>query len=450
MNEGERKLNFKLSKRMKLTDEEDLQNYSKEELFTKIRQLEAHVFQLKNIIAKQNDGKAKKKIFINKKEKRNFDFSKCKKRHILLKFLYLGWDYLGFAEQENSNETIEHHVFEALKTCCLIESRQTCNYHRCGRTDKGVSSFSQVISLTIRSEKAEDGDESTELPYCKMLNRLLPDNIRFISWCPVPENFSARFDCNSRTYKYWFPRGNLDIEIMQEAANLLTGCHDFRNFCKMDVSNAVVEFVRAINSMKISICKKDTQFQNEDYDICEIEIKAKAFLWHQIRCIMGILFLVGEGKENPEVVTQLLDVKTQPRKPQYSLGRDFPLNLFFTEYNVSNWQVDQSSLAEVITNLQEKWSDYSIKSSMIGEMIKECLSLKTEGESVRSQSCWLIEGKPPKQYTPLLSRPTCASLENRIEHFVKKRRIVAEEQTTSNHSEILEEAQISEITSFES
>lgn len=50
---------------------------------------------------------------------------------------------------------------------------------------------------------------------------------------------------------------------MQEAANLLTGCHDFRNFCKMDVSNAVVEFVRAINSMKISICKKDTQFQNE-------------------------------------------------------------------------------------------------------------------------------------------------------------------------------------------
>ncbi|XP_072161718.1 tRNA pseudouridine(38/39) synthase isoform X2 [Bemisia tabaci] len=402
MNEGERKLNFKLSKRMKLTDEEDLQNYSKEELFTKIRQLEAHVFQLKNIIAKQNDGKAKKKIFINKKEKRNFDFSKCKKRHILLKFLYLGWDYLGFAEQENSNETIEHHVFEALKTCCLIESRQTCNYHRCGRTDKGVSSFSQVISLTIRSEKAEDGDESTELPYCKMLNRLLPDNIRFISWCPVPENFSARFDCNSRTYKYWFPRGNLDIEKMQEAANLLTGCHDFRNFCKMDVSNAVVEFVRAINSMKISICKKDTQFQNEDYDICEIEIKAKAFLWHQIRCIMGILFLVGEGKENPEVVTQLLDVKTQPR------------------------------------------------SSMIGEMIKECLSLKTEGESVRSQSCWLIEGKPPKQYTPLLSRPTCASLENRIEHFVKKRRIVAEEQTTSNHSEILEEAQISEITSFES
>lgn len=33
MNEGERKLNFKLSKRMKLTDEEDLQNYSKEVSF---------------------------------------------------------------------------------------------------------------------------------------------------------------------------------------------------------------------------------------------------------------------------------------------------------------------------------------------------------------------------------------------------------------------------------
>lgn len=46
-----------------------------------------------------------------------------------------------------------------------------------------------------------------------MLNSLLPKDIRIIAWSPVKEGFSARFDCNSRTYKYWFPRGGLDVDV---------------------------------------------------------------------------------------------------------------------------------------------------------------------------------------------------------------------------------------------
>lgn len=65
-------------------------------------------------------------------------------RHVLLKFYYLGWDYQGFTTQEETIKTIEHHLFAALKRTCLIESRETSNYHRCGRTDRGVSAFSQV------------------------------------------------------------------------------------------------------------------------------------------------------------------------------------------------------------------------------------------------------------------------------------------------------------------
>lgn len=65
-------------------------------------------------------------------------------RHILLKFFYLGWDYQGFTTQENTNDTIEYHLFKALEMTCLIKDRASSNYHRCGRTDKGVSSFGQV------------------------------------------------------------------------------------------------------------------------------------------------------------------------------------------------------------------------------------------------------------------------------------------------------------------
>ena len=74
---------------------------------------------------------------------------RCSKRHVLLKFLYLGWEYQGYATQEDTANTIEHHLFSALVRCCLVESRQTSNYGRCGRTDKGVSSFSQVYYRTV-------------------------------------------------------------------------------------------------------------------------------------------------------------------------------------------------------------------------------------------------------------------------------------------------------------
>ena len=35
----------------------------------------------------------------------------------------------------------------SVKYCCLCLCRETSNYHRCGRTDKGVSAFGQVSSL---------------------------------------------------------------------------------------------------------------------------------------------------------------------------------------------------------------------------------------------------------------------------------------------------------------
>jgi len=172
----------------------------------------------------------------------------------LLKFYYLGWDYHGFAVQEDNRDTIEHHLFAALLKSCCIESRESANYHRCGRTDKGVSSFSQVISLDVRSRLEPENQDnlSDELPYCKMLNRLLPVNIRCIAWCPVSSSFSARFDCKFRSYRYFFPRGNLDIEAMDKAAKYVIGNHDFRNICKMDVANGVINFKRTVIDARVN------------------------------------------------------------------------------------------------------------------------------------------------------------------------------------------------------
>ena len=40
--------------------------------------------------------------------------------------------------------------------------------------------------------------------------------------------------------------------------------------------------------------------------MCVLTIVGKAFLWHQIRCIVAVLFRVGSGLESPDVIDQLV------------------------------------------------------------------------------------------------------------------------------------------------
>ena len=84
-----------------------------------------------------------------------------------------------------------------------------------------------------------------ELEFCSLLNRNLPEDLQVTAWAPCPSlDFSARFDCDRRTYRYFFPRADMDIVRMEDAGQRLLGSHDFRNLCKMDVNNGVTNFIR--------------------------------------------------------------------------------------------------------------------------------------------------------------------------------------------------------------
>lgn len=308
----------------------------------------------------------------------------------------------------------------------MIKSREESNYHRCGRTDKGVSAFSQVISIDVRSKLTPDKQHelTEELLYCKILNRLLPQNIRCICWSPVEADFSARFDCKQRTYKYFFPRGNLNIDDMDKAAKYTIGTHDFRNICKMDVANGVVSFIRAVSNAQVSLVSKDSkQKEISGYDVCQLTISGRAFLWHQIRCIMGILLLIGEGQERPEIMLDLLDPDKLPRKPQYNMALEIPLNLFYTHFETEDWFFDQEELVQVIKTLQSDWALNTVKATMIREMVTDLQLKLTDQEELNLQCDCLLQGVKAKIYQPLLERTTCETLENRIEHYVKKRRL---------------------------
>lgn len=413
-----RSKNFK----KKLTKSE-LELLDKNDLIDKILQLDAHIIQLKNVIKKSDRNF---KCSGPQESSKSFDFSQNSKRHILLKFYYLGWKYEGFVEQEDTINTVEYYIFKSLKKSCLIENRESSNYHRCGRTDKGVSAFSQVISLDVRSILQTDCQYKVndELEYSKILNRILPDSIRCIAWAPVRSDYSARFDCKFRTYKYFFPRGNLNIEAMKKAASLLIGLHDFRNVCKMDVANGVVNFKRTVVDAQIVCSHDDQSSSSTGYDMCFLIIKSQAFLWHQIRCIMGILFLVGQEKEESDIFSHLFNVEKCPRKPQYNLAHELPLNLFYCDYDDDvDWFYDDQELYVVIKKLQEVWTINSIKSTMTRSMLENLESLTKNNIKSNYQSDCLILGVHSKCYQPLMNRITCESLENRIKHFEKKQKI---------------------------
>ena len=45
------------------------------------------------------------------------------------------------------------------------------------------------------------------------------------------------------------------------------------------------------------------------YQMCEATIEARSFLMHQVRCMMSLLFLVGNGLEQPSIVAHVLDIE---------------------------------------------------------------------------------------------------------------------------------------------
>jgi len=367
-------------------------------------------------------------------------------RLIALKLAYLGKRYNGFEYHANNPTplpTIEEELWKALNKSRLIIPKDTpplnprevnwegCEYSKCGRTDKGVSAFGQVIGIRVRSNRplrkrkisepgnvngtviptnpatifplknalklpspdmsqSEDASRETdrlsmdnedappfdpikdEIPYPVILNRLLPPDIRILAWCPAPPpNFSARFSCKERQYKYFFTQpafppipqhletknkgaaatqdGWLDIAAMQEAAKNFIGLHDFRNFCKVDASKQIANFERRIFHADIveedttttlgfvngsSFLLEDSQIrdglsQSSQYPkVYSFTLHGSAFLWHQVRHMVAILFLIGQGLESPSIVSELLDVKKNPRRPIYEMATDTPLVLW--------------------------------------------------------------------------------------------------------------------------
>ncbi|KAG0222991.1 pseudouridine synthase [Mortierella sp. GBAus27b] len=430
------------------------------------------------------------------KDRRPFNFSKYAKRHVAFRVAYFGWPYAGFASQGVVDvKTVESELFNALLAARLIEDPTNCNYSRCGRTDRGVSGLGQVIALTVRSglpkcsphvirsegdgfdpgkhngseeglknleeleaqagvywkdgvKRNKDGSVYGELAYLTIINRLLPPDIRIVAWATVPEDFNARFHCSWREYKYFFPRGSIDIDRMRTGASYLLGTHDFRNFCKYDASKTIENYERTVLAISIDPVQ-DHQFDKTSHQFYQLTLRGTAFLWHQVRCMMAILFSIGNGLEEPEIIHQLMDLKQCPAKPNYDMASELPLVLYDCHFEKVEWQYqNEIDMSGEITPLrlyramEDQWSCYMTKSLMYSRMLRQLdqatvrnvsedgglIKLADYAASESSKDTTISLGGDlrmfmGKKYAKLMDRKTCLPNDIKAKRHEEKRRL---------------------------
>ncbi|KAK6792358.1 hypothetical protein RDI58_011439 [Solanum bulbocastanum] len=302
--------------------------------------------------------------------------------------LMLHYRFYGFASEAQMDPTVEGELFKALeRTRLIFGDKKELQYSRCGRTDKGVSSVGQV----------------REIDYVRVLNRVLPNDIRIMGWSPIPVGFSARFSCLSRVYKYFFWQGNLNITAMQTAAEKFLGEHDFRNFCKMDADN-VHNYRRHIISFEILPFNES---DNAD-QLMIMKIKGSAFLWHQVRCMVAILFLIGQGLESPNVIDLLLDIERTPRKPQFPMAPEIPLVLQSSEFEGLKFICSSDTKQALNEHLERECRSHKLQSAIFHEALlnSSCIEIDNNISSDHTK-------KKGASHIPLLSRPTEPSYEER-------------------------------------
>lgn len=180
--------------------------------------------------------------------------------------------------------------------------------HAAGRTDAGVHALNQVVHF-------DTGAQREPRNWLLGINSNLPADVA-INWGkPVSDDFHARFSAQQRRYRYlllnrlsrsaiqhqrmwWFYRP-LDIDKMQQAANLLLGQHDF-------------SALRARECQAKSPVKTlDAIYISRQDDCIAVDVVARSFLHHMVRNIMGVLTAVGEGKQPVSWVSDVLASKNR-------------------------------------------------------------------------------------------------------------------------------------------
>lgn len=235
---------------------------------------------------------------------------------IALKFGYDGSDYYGFARQPNL-KTIEGEIIENLIEKNYIQDPKESAFRYASRTDKGVSSFGNVIAF------------NTMKKINNIFNEINSNNIVLYSIKKVDEDFFPRY-AKKRIYRYYLKKKDYDFEKIKSATNLFVGKHNFSNFARIENGKNPE---RTIDKITI----------NQEENFFLIEFYAQTFLWNQIRRIISSIEKVGK---NTLDLSELLDALKNPaEKKDFGVASPRPLILmdiiYDFEFKISSFHKDR-------------------------------------------------------------------------------------------------------------
>lgn len=219
-----------------------------------------------------------------------------------LKIEYDGRPFVGWQRQDNG-PSVQQFMEEAVARF----SGEPAVLYVAGRTDKGVHALNQSAHVDLEKDWTVDRIRDA------FNAQLRPHPIVILSAEIVDDEFHARFSAKERAYMYritnrrppltvdrglsWWVPAPLDSQAMKDASEVLLGKHDFSTF-------------RATACQAKSPIKTLDQLDVE-WDGNEIRVyaRARSFLYHQVRNLVGSLKRVGEGKWTKDDLKKALEAK---------------------------------------------------------------------------------------------------------------------------------------------
>jgi tRNA pseudouridine38-40 synthase len=219
-----------------------------------------------------------------------------------LNLSFKGTSYHGWQVQDNA-PSIQAEINKVLSAIYNTD----INVVGCGRTDTGVHAKKFYAHFDLERELQEKDREELQFK----LNKMLPTDIAIHDVIPVTNDASARYSAISRTYKYFISRtkdpfnadysyyyhGNLDVNLMNEGANILYDYEDFTSFSKLHTQ------------VKTNNCKIMHAEWEESNDQIIFTITSDRFLRNMVRAIVGTLLDLGRQKITLEDVRKIIESK---------------------------------------------------------------------------------------------------------------------------------------------
>lgn len=225
-----------------------------------------------------------------------------------LTIAYEGTQYSGWQIQPNAIS-----IQEILQDKLEILLKRRTSVVGAGRTDAGVHAMGQVAHF--RHEE--------ELDLFKILasiNGLLPRDIRVKIIEAVPEDFHARFSATNKEYHYhlnlnfvqdpfnrlysWHLPEKINLDLIQECAQLFVGTHDFTSFANEAKAGAAAKNpIRTIKRIEMVPEREGVR----------LEFEAVSFLYKMVRNLTGMIIEVAKGKRDLAEVTEILATKDRRR-----------------------------------------------------------------------------------------------------------------------------------------